>query len=630
MDSAGAAPPRKISVSTSSKEAAVTTAPSISSSSRRGRAVSTAVCHWSEYRIPRGVLLERVRSEKLPVVDQLVSQQQQQLPNDNDHQSTLNLLEQRQQQQQPQQQQQQQQHVVNPSHSSSSSSQLPKIEEQQKKKNSGRSQSYTQLLTYCTVCGSPGHLGYECNHGHILQRPVYYRESSSGVNASLGRRSSSRSSNNNNTQQHMTDVNSSLSSSSSSNEVHTKKDTGGGGHVEQNGITKDNRIISSKDSMSVAAAAAAATAMAVAAAAVTIQVGRVPRCATNLEGAATISGITGDDNSSIVCDHHDDQNTTNLLKTNNDPSLSPSSDFISTDPVAQSSATTPDSCGVVENLHNNNGLQGSHAAVTSDDDLSGDDNTIPVLHSSDAIPQVNVIQSSPPQNQPKPANPGGGVLRLKHPVAKQGAQVHFLLRSRATECLMSKPKIKEEEEDDEDMAIAATTASCHNLIPSSLSQLQQHQNRCFQQQPQLHDDYYYYYNNNSKDRVATVCGTVNGVLTTMLLDTGSSISAITKSFAQQLQLKTWMTGDFLVINQQQQQQQQQGFLNAETIEKYPECSCLVTLKIGDHEMSEVELNVLPAQMYNVTLGKNWLKHQKAICDYELDLLQLPSRLLSCC
>lgn len=612
MDSAGAAPPRKISVSSSSKEAAVTTAPSISSSSRRGRAVSTAACHWSEYRIPRGVLLERVRSEKLPVVDQLVSQQQQQLPNDNDHQSTLNLLEQR--------QQQQQQHVVNPSHSSSSSSQLPKIEEQQKKKNSGRSQSYTQLLTYCTVCGSPGHLGYECHHGHLLQRPVYHRESSSGVNANLSRRNSARSSNNNNTQQHMTDVN----SSSSSNEVHTKKDAGGGGHVEQNGITKDNRIISSKDSMSAAAA------MAVAAAMVTIQVGRVPHCVTNLEGAATISGITEDDNSSIVGHHHDDQNTTNLLKTNNNPSSSPSSDFISTDPVAQSSATTPDNCGV-ENLHNNNALQGSHAAMTSDDDLSGDDNTIPVLHSSDAIPQVNVIQSSPPQNQPKPANPGGGVLRLKHPVAKQGAQVHFLLRSRATECLMSKPKIKEEEEDDdEDMAIAATTVSCHNLIPSSLSQLQQqHQNHCFQQQPQLHDDYYYYYNNNSKDRVATVCGTVNGVLTTMLLDTGSSISAITKSFAQQLQLKTWMTGDFLVINQQQQQQQQ-GFLNAETIEKYPECSCLVTLKIGDHEMSEVELNVLPAQMYNVTLGKNWLKHQKAICDYELDLLQLPSRLLSCC
>ncbi len=616
MDSAGAAPPRKISVSSSSKEAVVTTAPSISSSLPRGRAVSTAVRHWSEYRILRGVLLERVRSVKLPVVDQLVSQQQQQqLPNDNDHQSTLNLLEQR--------QQQQQQHVVNPSHSSSSSSQLPKIEEQQKKKNSGRSQSYTQLLTYCTVCGSPGHLGYECHHGHILQRPVYYRESSSGVNASLSRRNSSRSSNNN-TQQHMTDVNSS-SSSSSSNEVHTKKDAAAAGHVEQNGITKDNRIISSKDSMSAAAAAAA---MAVAAAAVTIQVGRVPCCATNRDGAATISGITGDDNSSIVCHHDDDQNTTNLLKTNNSSS-SPSSDFISTDPVAQSSAMTTENCSVVGNLHNNNGLQGSHAAVTSNDDLDEDDNTIPVLHSSDAIPQVNDIQSSPRQNQPKPANPGGGVLRLKHPVAKQGAQVHFLLRSRATECLMSKPKIKEEEEeDDEDMAIAATTASCHNRIPSSLSQLQQHQNRCFQQQPQLHDDYYYYYN-NPKDRVATVCGTVNGVLTTMLLDTGSSISAITKSFAQQLQLKTWMTGDFLVINQQQQQQQQ-GFLNAETIEKYPECSCLVTLKIGDHEMSEVELNVLPAQMYNVTLGKNWLKHQKAICDYELDLLQLPSRLLSCC
>ncbi len=608
MDSAGAAPPRKNSVSSSSKEAAVTTAPSISSSSQRGRAASTAVCHWSEYRIPRGVLLERVRSDKLLAVDQLVLQQQQQLPNDNDHQSTLNLLEQR--------QQQQQQHVVNPSHSSSSSSQLPKIEEQQKKKNSGRSQSYTQLLTYCTVCGSPGHLGYECHHGHILQRPVYNRESSSGANASLSRRNSSRSSNNN-TQQHMTDINSSSSLTSSSNEVHTKKDTGGGGHVEQNGITKDNRIISSKDSMSAAAA------MAVAAAAVTIQVGRVPRSATNLEGAATMSGITGDDNSSIVCHHDDDQNTTNLLKTNNNTSSSPSSDFISTDPVAQSSAMTPDNCGVVENLHNNNGLQGSHAAVTSNDDLSGDDNTIPVLHNN----QVNVIQSSPPQNQPKPANPGGGVLRLKHPVAKQGAQVHFLLRSRATECLMSKPKIKEEE--DEDMAIAATTVTCHNLIPSSLSQLLQHQNCCFQQQPQLHHDYCYYYN-NSKDRVATVCGTVNGVLTTMLLDTGSSISAITKSFAQQLQLKTWMTGDFLVINQQQQQQQQQGFLNAETIEKYPECSCLVTLKIGDHEMSEVELNVLPAQMYNVTLGKNWLKHQKAICDYELDLLQLPSRLLSCC
>ena len=115
----------------------------------------------------------------------------------------------------------------------------------------------------------------------------------------------------------------------------------------------------------------------------------------------------------------------------------------------------------------------------------------------------------------------------------------------------------------------------------------------------------------SDESVTIICGTVNGVETTMLLDTGSSISAITETFAQQLKLRTWLTRDTLVVT-----------LANTRIEKYPERTCLVTLQIGDHETYE-EFNVLPGQIYNVTLGKSWLKRHKAICDYGLDVLRLP-------
>ena len=112
--------------------------------------------------------------------------------------------------------------------------------------------------------------------------------------------------------------------------------------------------------------------------------------------------------------------------------------------------------------------------------------------------------------------------------------------------------------------------------------------------------------------MAIIIGSVNGVETNMLLDTGSSISAITESFAQQLKLETWFTRDTLVVT-----------LANTHIERYPERTCLVTLKIGDLETFE-ELNVLPDQIYNITLGKSWLKRHKVVCDYGRDLLQLPN------
>jgi hypothetical protein len=116
---------------------------------------------------------------------------------------------------------------------------------------------------------------------------------------------------------------------------------------------------------------------------------------------------------------------------------------------------------------------------------------------------------------------------------------------------------------------------------------------------------------NDEESVAVICGMVNGVQTTMLLDTDSSISAITESFAQQLCLKTWYTNDVLVVT-----------LANTHVEKYLERMCNVTLEIGDLKISE-ELHVLHGQIYNVTLGKNWLKSHMAICDYGLDILRLP-------
>jgi hypothetical protein len=111
--------------------------------------------------------------------------------------------------------------------------------------------------------------------------------------------------------------------------------------------------------------------------------------------------------------------------------------------------------------------------------------------------------------------------------------------------------------------------------------------------------------------LAIICGSINGEKTCILIDTGSSISTITKSFAQKLNLRTCWTRDILVVS-----------LANTHVEKYFEQTCLVTLQIGNFETCE-ELNVLPHQIYNVTLGKNWLKRHKVICDYGKDILLLP-------
>ena len=47
--------------------------------------------------------------------------------------------------------------------------------------------------------------------------------------------------------------------------------------------------------------------------------------------------------------------------------------------------------------------------------------------------------------------------------------------------------------------------------------------------------------------IALVCGKINGIESTMLLDTVLSISAITENFAQQLKLESWYTDDVLVV-----------------------------------------------------------------------------------
>jgi hypothetical protein len=112
--------------------------------------------------------------------------------------------------------------------------------------------------------------------------------------------------------------------------------------------------------------------------------------------------------------------------------------------------------------------------------------------------------------------------------------------------------------------------------------------------------------------VAVVSGKINGHESMMLLDTGSSISAITEVFVQQLNLESWYTNDILVVT-----------LANTRVEKYRERKCFVTLEIGDLKCCE-EFDVLPGQIYNVTLGKNWLKEHMAICDYGLDILRLPN------
>jgi hypothetical protein len=112
--------------------------------------------------------------------------------------------------------------------------------------------------------------------------------------------------------------------------------------------------------------------------------------------------------------------------------------------------------------------------------------------------------------------------------------------------------------------------------------------------------------------VAVVSGKINGHESMMLLDTGSSISAITEVFVQQLNLESWYTNDILVVT-----------LANTRVEKYRERKCFVTLEIGDLKCCE-EFDVLPGQIYNVTLGKNWLKEHMAICDFGLDILRLPN------
>lgn len=111
-----------------------------------------------------------------------------------------------------------------------------------------------------------------------------------------------------------------------------------------------------------------------------------------------------------------------------------------------------------------------------------------------------------------------------------------------------------------------------------------------------------------------VLGIVNGVKTYVLIDTGCSIATIAESFAKKLRLKTWLTGNTLVVT-----------LANNCIERYPEKNCLVTLKIGDFETCE-EFNVFPNQICNVTVSKRWLKRHKVICDYGKDLLHLPTSL----
>nr|PNR54056.1 hypothetical protein PHYPA_007732 [Physcomitrium patens] len=118
--------------------------------------------------------------------------------------------------------------------------------------------------------------------------------------------------------------------------------------------------------------------------------------------------------------------------------------------------------------------------------------------------------------------------------------------------------------------------------------------------------------NVNESSIAIILGSVNGIETDIHIDSGSTISAITETFVQKLNLQTLVTRDILVVT----------LANAH-IKRQPEQICLVTLKIKDFESLEV-FNILPNQMYNVTLGKNWLKKNKIVCDYGRDLLFLPN------
>lgn len=114
-----------------------------------------------------------------------------------------------------------------------------------------------------------------------------------------------------------------------------------------------------------------------------------------------------------------------------------------------------------------------------------------------------------------------------------------------------------------------------------------------------------------KDAVSVVIGKVNGREITMLLDTGSTITSIAEDLVEQMNLKPWYTNHVLTIT----------LANTQT-EEYSERLCIVRLEVGDVECCET-LTVLPGQLYDITLGRNWLKAHMAICDHGLDILRIP-------
>lgn len=114
------------------------------------------------------------------------------------------------------------------------------------------------------------------------------------------------------------------------------------------------------------------------------------------------------------------------------------------------------------------------------------------------------------------------------------------------------------------------------------------------------------------ESISVIIGKVNRRETTMLIDTGSTITSITEDLVELLNLQTWYTNHILTIT-----------LANTQIEEYSERLCLVILEIGDVECCEI-LTVLPRQLYDITLGKNWLRAHMAICDHGLDILRIPN------
>jgi predicted aspartyl protease len=111
--------------------------------------------------------------------------------------------------------------------------------------------------------------------------------------------------------------------------------------------------------------------------------------------------------------------------------------------------------------------------------------------------------------------------------------------------------------------------------------------------------------------VSVIVGKVNGKETTMFVDTGSTITSITEELVEQLNIQPQYTNHILTIT-----------LANTQVEEYSERLCIVALEVGDVECYET-LTVLPGQLYDITLGKNWLKAHMAICDHGLDILRIP-------